>query len=278
MLAGAVLAAGVVMAATTAVPASALVEVPASHSHVEQNERIDRLVRVMCTRDEQGLYLDAAERLARMGAESTPALERCLSSEDWFKRQVAAYALRLTVGYVPTERMLTVVVEGLGDDDLPRKELRERGPGFLIFNARQGLEYLILHIARAVPLVRGGLTSSDMQRRFVCAVVIAASRTSEDSLRAIEILTTHLKSNEIQGDAAIAEIALGLMSPAAVMPLRESLYRMDAQGQEAIERVLRTLESAESAPVTEAPEDRSRRLAYAMDLLATKKMNWHHMK
>jgi hypothetical protein len=278
MFAGVVLAAGVVMAATTAVPASAPVEASASHVHVEQSDRIELLVRVMCTRDEKGLYLDAAERLARMEAESVPALERCLDSEDWFTRQVAAYALRLSKGYVPTERMLAVVVEGLGDDDLPRREHSQRGPGFLIFNARQGLEYLILHIERAAPLVRRGLTSSDMQRRFLCAVIIAAARISEDSFRAIEILTAHLKSNEMQGDAAIAEIALGLMSPAAAMPLREAMDKMDAQCRDAIARVLRTLEAAESAPVTETAEDRSHRLEYAIYLLATKQMNWHHME
>lgn len=126
--------------------------------------------------------------------------------------------------------------------------------------------------------MRQGLSSGDVQRRFVCAVVIAASRTSEDSLRAIEILTAHLKSNEIQGDAAIAEIALSLMSPAAAMPLRETIDKTDAQGREAISRVLRRLDSAESSPVNETQDDRASRLAYAMDLLATKKMNWHHMK
>jgi HEAT repeat protein len=278
MLAAAVLTAQVVMAVDAPMPAFTPGLVSASHVHDARSDRVERLVRVMCTRDDKGLHLDAAERLAEMGAESTTALERCLDSQDWFTRQAAAYALRLSEGYVPKERMLAVTVEGLGDDDLPLLEQKRDVGGFLIYNARGGLEYLVRHAASAAPLVCAGLASSDVQRRFLCAVIIAASRTSEDSLRAIEILTTHLNSNENAGDAGIAEAALALMSPAALMPLRQAVEGLDAQGREAVARVIHALESAESTPVHETPEDRSHRLEYAIHVLATKEMQWHQMK
>ncbi len=236
---------------------------------------ISKLLGILRVRDSGGRYLDAAEGLAKIGVEAIPALESELNSQDHFARQMAAHVLREVDGYAPSRRMLQVTVEGLGADDLPtREEIRERR-GALVYNAREGVSYLVMHAGEAAPMLSAALGSKDGQRQFLAAVVIASARQGEGSARVVEILAGHLRSNDVHGDAAIAEMALGLMSASGIAPLLDARSGADEQASAAIDRIVRRLQ--EGAAPSNGPESLSvqrQRLADAVEALWNKQMLW----
>lgn len=234
-----------------------------------------RLLGALRVRDPDRRYLDAADRLAGIGVEVVPLLEAELLSQDHFARQMAAHVLREIDGYAPSERMLWVTVEGLGADDVPSREETTHRGGILVYNAREGVTYLLTHAGEASALLKVALESKDGQRQFLAAAVIASARVGEGSARAVEILAGHLRSNEVHGDAAFAEVALGLMSASGIAPLLEARTDADEQALVAIERVVRRIQGEASPGDGPAPaSDGRQHLADALDALWNKQMLW----
>lgn len=170
------------------------------------------------------------------GAAVIPELEGALGSRDWQQRQLAAAALRRIKGYVPSERMLVVCVEGLADDALPWGESPRTFTH--VPNAYGSVEYLIRYTAAAEGFIAAGLHSGDAQQRFFCAYALGMAGRSGYAELICDVLAPHLNDNDLRGDAVLAVRALYLTGDAVAPFLRDAWREADAQGRRAIELVL----------------------------------------
>lgn len=263
----------------TALLAAALANFPHTPSAPPPNPNLPHLLTALRTRDDHGLYLDAASRLADLGDQAIPSLETALLSESRFERQLAAHALRRIKGYVPSDRLLSITIEGLVDDDIPTIEEGRRPAGFLTYNAREGLHYLIEHADHAKALLAAAMQSGDAQQEALAAIVVAAARLTEGSASAIRILVSHLPSNRTPGDSALAEMALCCFSSASIQQISDAGNELDKQGSAAIARVLANLgHQPGGASPTESIDQREERLAIATDKPWSKQMAWRRME
>ncbi|MCB9838950.1 MAG: hypothetical protein H6813_06385 [Phycisphaeraceae bacterium] len=178
----------------------------------------------------------AINELRERGYGAVPALEKALGSDDWQQRQMAAELLRRIDGYVPSDRMFVVCVEGLADDALPWGDSPRTFTH--VDNAYGGVEYLIGHAEAAEGYLAAGLHSVDAQQRFFCAYALGMAGRSGYAGPICEALAPHLNDNNIIGDATLATRALYLTGDAVAPHLRAARKRADDQGLKAIELIL----------------------------------------
>jgi hypothetical protein len=170
------------------------------------------------------------------------ALENALDSDDWQQRQIAADILRNSKDYQPTDRLVEVTVEGSRDDDLPGWFLGE-GKMILLFNATEGMRYLLKHPKVGTPFLEAALESDELQQRFLAAFILGATGRAAKVERTVEILLPHLKNDSVRLNACLATHALYHLGKAAVPLLTPYRDGEDEQLRSAIRLILLDLES-----------------------------------
>ncbi len=169
-------------------------------------------------------------------------LEKALDSHDYQQRQFAANILRYHSKKEPSLRLLEVTIEGLRDDNLPNDENPVRSTCNFLFNAANGIRFLVRHIDIAKSLVMKGLDSEDQQQRFLCAYALGMNEITNRLKETVSILVFHLRDNEIPEDACMACAALFRLGPVTA-PLLRSEKELDAQQVESIRLLLMDFES-----------------------------------
>lgn len=178
--------------------------------------------------------------LRDLGVDAVPALERALRSDDRQQSQMAAAVLRNLPAYAPCEDLVRVTIEGLRDDALPFQAAGGgRGVRYsFVFNARDGLAYLVRHGPFIEPYLVAGLESDDEQQRLLSAVAAGLSRLDRLAQEAVPILLEHLKDNGVPEDATMAAAALLHFGP-EIAPLVERHWNAaDPQQRKLIRGVL----------------------------------------
>ncbi|MBN2327791.1 MAG: hypothetical protein JXR73_11615 [Candidatus Omnitrophica bacterium] len=181
------------------------------------------------------------ELIFRRGPEKTAPLEKALDSKDWQQRQIAADILRHIDGYQPTDRLIEATVEGLRDDKLPGWFSGEGQ--ILLYNATEGMRYLLLHPTLGAKPLEKALNSDEKQQRFLAAFVLGATGRSAQIEKMAQILIPHLKHDDTRLNACMAAHAL-YKSGEAVIPFL-SAYRdsPDEQQRAAVRLILMDLKS-----------------------------------
>ena len=169
------------------------------------------------------------------------ALEKALHSDDYQQRQMSADVLRSLRGYQPTRRLLEVTVEGLGDDQLPYESTPQYDATVHLFNAREGVQYLLDHGPKAKKYLLKGIHSDDLQMQYFCAYILGIHGIKADIELSSSILIRHLRDNDICGDAAAACSALYRLEDAVVPCLRQALPSNDRQQTHLIQLILKDL-------------------------------------
>lgn len=115
--------------------------------------------------------------LAGLGEDAAPALEGALRSPDRQERQLAASLLRDIPGPEPSDDLLRVTVEGLEDDELPLEPVNGGADitDTCLFNARDGVAYLLQHAGQAEPFLAAAIAGSDPQARSLAARIAGYS-------------------------------------------------------------------------------------------------------
>jgi len=171
--------------------------------------------------DQTRFNADRAMRdLRAQGPRAVADLERALRSADRQQRQLAAAVLRTIDAYRPSDAMLKVCVEGLRHDVLPYDRARHRYN--TVYNAADGVRYLLRHAEAARRELIAALGGTDWQQRFLAAYVLGATGRGAAVNRAAPILIAQLRDNDVPGDALMAAEALYGFGPAVEPTLRRS--------------------------------------------------------
>jgi hypothetical protein len=235
-----------------------------SLNSLEASILIPRCISDLASDDDTYNAMNAMWDLFRLGRHSAPALQRALRSEDWQQRQLAADVLRdlthpwwndkhdrrdppLKREEIATDAMFRVSIEALKFDDLPRtlRASPSRAAYSYINNACSAFEFLLHFPDRTCAMVEPGLSSGDMQERFLSAALVAACGRGALQERAIPILIEHLKDNNVDGDSHFAAWALGQAGPAAMPYLARALEDSDEQARRYAAAILKAFSSAE---------------------------------
>lgn len=187
---------------------------------------------------------------------TTPMLEAALLSDDYQQRQMVAEILRWRSGYVPSEAMLKVCVEGLQDDSLPYSSAEQKYT--YNANAAAGWDYLASHVERAEPYLADGLASKDWQQRFLCAVIAVAGKREKLMPVAAPILIESLKSNSTFGDARLATAAIVHAGPLMLSYLQPYELDDDEQRRLVVGLIIRRIKEPKAPPIVMYPNDAAR--------------------
>ncbi len=197
-------------------------------------------------------------------------LQQALDSDDWQQRQLAASLLwkllqpaqhegdtgdipewRRTLNAKPTSRLFEVTIEGFRADALPYdRRTRRYTP---VFNAADGLRYLVPHAADAHTILEAGLDSDDRQQRFLCALALGLGSVSDSADKVAPILLPHLRNNDIADDARWATAALYRLGDAVIPLLNDARPTADDQQASLIDLIILDL--------TDPPESRAEEIA-----------------
>lgn len=176
---------------------------------------------------------EAMSDLTELSASAIPTLEQGLNSSDHQQRHMCAALLMDIEEYTPSRRLVEVCVEGLKHDQLPSD-----GENYnYVFNAANGLRYLIRHASMAREFLVSALSSDDAQQQFLAATILAYSGDQATCRVCAAILLPHLRDNGVKCDGIFAAIALRRISSCCVSELHAAKPSADAQ-QAAILEVL----------------------------------------
>ncbi len=207
---------------------------------------------------------NAIWELVQLGSNAIPALEYTLGSEDYQARQFAAEALASMHGmYVPSDAFLSVLVEGLADDEYPMDsstpDRNEHTPFTCVFNARTGYTYLTEnpeYVDQADSFLSRALFSDDAQQRFLAALIFAEAGDTYHIARVAQILIPHLEDNFISSDAGCAAYALRVLGPGVRPYLEPFTGSADQQQAGLVRLILHHLDHPDSLePVKMLPDD-----------------------
>jgi hypothetical protein len=162
-----------------------------------------------------------------------------LNHEDWQVRQVVCeiiWNMQRDPGYIVTEDLVSVTIEGLKNDTTPID--RERHRGLIYFNATLGVSKLIPIARQWKHLLEPILESEDRQQQFLAAYILARGGIHESAERVSEILLPHLRDNNIPEDAKFAVYALGGMGPELLPYLTDALVSADHQQRDLIQLLM----------------------------------------
>jgi hypothetical protein len=168
------------------------------------------------------------------GTSAFAALEYTLYDDDYQARQFAAEALSWNsdTNYVPSERLLQVLVEGMADDEFPWDSLGTGDTYTCVYNARTAYEFFGYHpeqFERAEPYLVHALFSDDGQQRLLAAFVLAENTSVAYAERISQILVPHLADNNLSSDAGLAAYGLYQLGDTAVPYLNEAAASEDRQ-------------------------------------------------
>jgi hypothetical protein len=185
-------------------------------------------------------------RWALMTTNNPPvkALQQALRSDDYQQRHLAADILRGIEWHQPTDRLLEVTVEGLGDDQFPLERTPHYEAVVFLFNARAGVTYLVKHGAKAKKYLLKGIHSDDLQMQYLCAYLLGVHGIQKDIKLTSSILIRHLRDNDISGDAAAACSALYRLGDKVIPYLKDALPSDDEQQTELVTLVFKNLTNA----------------------------------
>jgi len=200
----------------------------------------------------------AAGRLVEL--DGWDALEAALGDADIQRRQLAADVLRWradgwydqassrveTQTRVPGPRLrasaalIRVTVEGLKDDDFPSERAGDHNTG--LSNAWRGVDFLLARMDEAMPELIRALDSTEVQQRFLAAVILAYGHRTELAERVVPVLVAHLRDNQIAADARAACGALAQLGAAARPGVEAGLAGADEQGRRLGELLLKQID------------------------------------
>ena len=223
-----------------------------------RRREIELAIRDLGMDDRIGNAEQAMETLVKMGA--WDALEAALGEGDVQRRQLAAVVLRQRADgwYHPgwdsvnpkfretgprlpaSAALIRVTVEGLKDDDFPNEVAGQRSTG--LCNAWDGAAFLLRRMEQATPELAKALDSTDVQQRFLAAVILAHGHRTELAERVVPVLVAHLRDNQISADAREACGALVQLGEAARPLVEAGLARADGQGRRLGELLLKQLD------------------------------------
>ena len=155
---------------------------------------------------------------------TTPLLEAALRSDDHQQRQYAGSMLRDRKGFVATDDLLRVIVEGLADD-----RVNDRTSWLAMGNARVNFDYLLAHPGAGESYIAQGLRSADSQQRLLCAVIAAATRREALLPSACPILIDSLGNDGVAENAKFSAAALLKLGTPALVYLEPACKDADDQ-------------------------------------------------
>lgn len=204
----------------------------------DERIRIEVLVRDLVNDRSVGNATRAMKELSHLRAKAVPALEAALRSKNEQQRHFAAYVLRGFAPVRPSGKLLEVTVEGLRDDDIP--EYSRKRP--FVFNATDGVDFLLRHVDAAKTPLLEALDSKDGQQRYLAAYVIAMRQRSWQAVKVSGILIEHLEDNSIKNDASLSCSALARLGAAALPHLRQAAQSSDSQQGALVAMLIRDIE------------------------------------
>lgn len=185
------------------------------------DEVVDRFIGLLIADlgddDRVGNAETASERLRLLGDMPVARLQAALKSSDWQQRQIAASLLRENPWADVTGDLLRVTVEGMRDDGLPSGSRYTN-----VYNAVDGLRYIVEHAAEAEGFLIDGMRSNDEQERLLCAAAAGLGGRHDLLDEAFPILAEHLKDNDVGEDAVLAARGLAGFGP-DIVPLLDPL-------------------------------------------------------
>lgn len=161
--------------------------------HSTPEKVIKKLVRLSGTR---GIMAKKSRRLLHdLDPEKVvPLLEENLLDPDYHQRQFSALVLNSIRSYTPSDQCLSVMVEGLQDDDISHYPS----------NASSFVHRLEEAGERAVPHLADALSSGDRQQSQLAAWVLTQIPTYEPTKRYLKTVVDGLRDDNIQGNGAFA--------------------------------------------------------------------------
>lgn len=190
----------------------------------------DEIVAAIAALSDDDIPHNAGRAASRLHSEerARPALIRALRSKDAQQRILAAAILTSAYHLYSKpgpDDWLRVLVEGL----------HSRYDSIRVV---QGSMRVLVGKAQRVPhALARGLASSDRQKRFLCAYLLAHDRVATDLDRVCAILVPHLNTNAIRADANMSARALYLAGPLILPFLWRHARTLDAQGKMLADRI-----------------------------------------
>jgi hypothetical protein len=180
-----------------------------------------------------------AERAERMleslWPHSQPALESALRSGDAQARIIATRLLQRRV-FPPTDDLLRASIEDLRDD---AGEVRYY---ISLRNAKRSSDYLVNWADIAEPFLIEAMASDDPQQRLLAAAVLGYGGRVSAMDRAVPILVSHLRDNDVRGDAKVAAPALYRFGSDVLPHLRRHVETEDDQARAILRSIIEQLE------------------------------------
>jgi hypothetical protein len=144
--------------------------------------------------------------------------------------------------FVPSDRFLRVLVEGLQDDSYPYGRGADGSYRYTpVRNATDGYNFLRnhpVHLEKAVTHLRRALRGPDGQQRLLAALLLAQGTTAEPAQSLVSVLVPHLRDNDLGHDAGLALYALHRMGHKIDALLQPYLYSDDQQQVELVRDLL----------------------------------------
>jgi HEAT repeat protein len=223
------------------------------------------LARLMTNLGDDGVRGNAQATLALLSLPAGPdvdaALGGLLGSPDRQTRQFAANLLQEHA--VPSSPALVQAsIEGLLSDGIPAASDGTYTP---VRNANACLRWLVQDRTADDALRAALASSSDLQQRFCCALILALHRRSDLAEAIAPVLIPHLADNAIPRDGALAMSGLLLLGPAVVPWLERAAPRSDDQGRLLMARIRHLLDHPDTSPTQGDDVTVERLLALARD-------------
>ncbi len=141
--------------------------------------------------------------LAAIGPPAHSQLENALASDDQQQSQLAAWVLKQSPNYAPTDPYIRELVEGLKDDSM-------MGGRTTPFANRHWTSDTLLELGeRAHPHLVNALDSKDRQQRVYAAKILIKTGHRSSLDRTVRILLNQLKDDDITANAKRTEWFLG---------------------------------------------------------------------
>ncbi len=220
---------------------------------VELARAARRCVEELISDDRYENAYKASEKLRIIGPRAIPYLREALHSSD---RQQHMYVVSLLIelGDEVDLELLAEAYANLDGDEFVSMHLHDDS---------DAVRLLIDSGSKAWEIARPGLFSTDPQRRYLSALILAHTRCPRDVTLVVTILAGHLADNRWKGDAGQASRALFVLGEPAAAVLRRLRGMGGLQSRRLVTLLLSEIENPSSDP--DEAYERALRLAPGPD-------------
>ncbi len=204
----------------------------------EEAKGIDAAIAALAHDDVPRNAMKAVHELAAAGDKALPALQAALESHDQQQRHLAAFVLR-RVDAEPTQKLCGLSVEALGDPEI------EGYWRTLIHRPALSAAHWLQQHARSkvvTPHLLVAARSSQPQRRFLAAALLAFAGVQQDLPNTCAVLLAQLPDNHQNGDALLAAHALYRLGPASLPQIRLAYRGADDQARSLLQLIEENLD------------------------------------